>query len=264
MNYIRPKISVCMAAYNGAKYIKEQIGSILSQLCNGDELIIVDDCSTDETCEFIRSYENKKIHLYQNDRNIGHCKSFEKAISLSCNEYIFLADQDDIWVENRVTMMLEPMQKTGCKVVNGIAVNFSEDISTVDRLMIPKIYPTCGYILELLKSLSGYRVSCCLGCAMAFHSSLKEILLPFPSTVTQHDIYLANLGNLLDTYYFLPKIVLFHRIHDKNVSTRKRRALGVIAVERLKRLLSLLVLIFRIYIKKANENKHKLQMNDKF
>ena len=82
-------ISVCMASYNGENFIEKQIKSILLQLSSSDELIIVDDCSTDRTVERINAFKDSRIQLVQNISNSGEILSFSKAISLSKNKYIF-------------------------------------------------------------------------------------------------------------------------------------------------------------------------------
>src|SRR5690606_1874875 len=95
-------ISVCMASYNGSLYITEQISSILEQLIPGDELVIVDDCSTDDTIDIVKSFKSEYIKLAINTKNIGHVKTFEKALMLAKRDYICFTDQDDIWIDNRL------------------------------------------------------------------------------------------------------------------------------------------------------------------
>ena len=99
-------ISVCMATYNGEKYVLPQIRSILEQLDKHSELIIVDDFSKDKTIELIESIEDKRIKIYKNNSNQGHVKTFEIALNKAKGETIFLSDQDDIWPKNRVKDML--------------------------------------------------------------------------------------------------------------------------------------------------------------
>ena len=92
------KISVCMATYNGELYVAEQINSILSQLNYNDELIIVDDCSSDKTIDVITSFGDERINLIKNNKNIGVNKSFSKSILLSTGDYIFLSDQENMLI----------------------------------------------------------------------------------------------------------------------------------------------------------------------
>ena len=93
-------ISIAMTSYNGEKYIREQLDSILTQTYGNFELIICDDRSKDSTVEIIKDYciKDSRIKLYVNEKNLGFKKNFEKAISLCKGEYIALSDQDDIYV----------------------------------------------------------------------------------------------------------------------------------------------------------------------
>ncbi|MEK5777350.1 glycosyltransferase, partial [Acinetobacter nosocomialis] len=100
-------ISVCLATYNGEKYIVEQLTSILSQLSPTDEVIISDDHSTDETLLLIKSLNDPRIKIITNELGKGYTKNFENAINHSSGDYIFLSDQDDVWVENKVELMMK-------------------------------------------------------------------------------------------------------------------------------------------------------------
>ena len=91
------KISVCIATYNGERYIREQLDSILSQLSLDDEVIISDDGSKDSTIEIISSYLDSRIKVFKNNGKHGYVGNFENALNHSSGDFIFLSDQDDIW-----------------------------------------------------------------------------------------------------------------------------------------------------------------------
>ena len=101
-------VSIAMATYNGAKYLREQLDSICAQTINDYELIVCDDCSTDDTYAILKEYALKdaRIRVYKNEVNLGFKKNFEKAISLCKGEYIALSDQDDIWYNNHLEILL--------------------------------------------------------------------------------------------------------------------------------------------------------------
>jgi glycosyltransferase involved in cell wall biosynthesis len=105
-------ISIAMCTYNGERFIKEQLDSILNQTYKNFELIITDDDSSDKTITIIKEYikQDKRIKLYQNNSNLGFIKNFEKAISLCSGDYIVLADQDDIWKVNKLEIFLEQIK----------------------------------------------------------------------------------------------------------------------------------------------------------
>ena len=99
-------ISVCIASYNGARYIREQIESIVAQLDDNDEIIVCDDHSTDDTVAIVKSLPYQQIRLVENEKNLGYTGNFEHCIALARGEYIFLCDQDDIWKPNKVALCL--------------------------------------------------------------------------------------------------------------------------------------------------------------
>jgi glycosyltransferase involved in cell wall biosynthesis len=98
-------ISVCMASYNGSKYIKNQITSILNQLAKSDQLVIVDDCSFDNTVNIIESLKDSRIKLFKNTKNIGVVGTFNRALKHANGDIIFLSDQDDEWLDNKVSFI---------------------------------------------------------------------------------------------------------------------------------------------------------------
>ena len=104
-------ISVCIATYNGGKFLVEQLQSILCQLGKDDEVIISDDGSTDNTYFLVMSMRDNRIKFYQHQSDsflLPHEKAtlnFEHALKYAKGDYIFLSDQDDVWVENKVEIM---------------------------------------------------------------------------------------------------------------------------------------------------------------
>src|SRR5687768_2114930 len=118
-----PKISVCIATYNGEKYNTEQLESILRQLPSDAEVIISDDSSTDNTLQIIDSFNDSRIHVWPNQKFRSPIFNFENALKHSHGDYIFLSDQDDIWMPDRIKKMLPLLNEfdlvvSDCKVVN--------------------------------------------------------------------------------------------------------------------------------------------------
>lgn len=98
------KTSVALCTYNGEKYIKEQLDSILNQTKKVDEIIVCDDCSSDKTVEILNHYSSTNpglFKIYINEQNLRSVKNFEKAITLCTGDIIFLSDQDDFWVNEK-------------------------------------------------------------------------------------------------------------------------------------------------------------------
>lgn len=120
-------VSVAMCTYNGAKYIREQIDSILGQTVQDIELIVCDDCSSDETLSVLHEYANHdpRIRIYQNEQNLGYKQNFAKALSLCTGEYIALSDQDDIWMPDHIEVLLAILGNRSLAVGNSLLVDES-------------------------------------------------------------------------------------------------------------------------------------------
>ena len=204
------KISVCIATYNGEKYIVEQIESILTQLPDDGEIIISDDCSTDDTLNLINSFNDKRISIYKNEsRNL--IKNFENAIKHARGEIIFLADQDDIWALDKVKKMLEIFDK-GFDIV----VSDCEIINAEYKVVVPSYFKAIdsgsGFIRNLVKRNSY------MGCCMAFRTTVKEMALPFPEKIPMHDLWIGMLGEINYKPYFLDEKLVMYRQHENNAS----------------------------------------------
>jgi glycosyltransferase involved in cell wall biosynthesis len=113
-----PFHSVCLASYNGEKYIKNQLLSILQQLGENDEIVIVDDKSNDLTIDVIKGLKDNRIKLFINKKNKGPSAAYERAIYLSKGDIIFLSDQDDIWINGRIKMMMNVLEIENTSLVS--------------------------------------------------------------------------------------------------------------------------------------------------
>lgn len=213
------RVSVCMAAYNGSEYIAEQIHSILPQLAQNDELVIVDDCSSDSTVDVLRALTDARVRLTTNESNIGYVGTFERAIRLSRGEYIFLCDQDDVWLEGRVEQMVSALENNLV-----VASNFSyfggtpRKIESL-RLRARDSQRKWSNIFALWVGVRPY-----YGCAMAFREEAKDAILPFPSFMKEtHDQWIALVGNLAKNIVHLEADTLIRRLHDNNTTPKKFR-----------------------------------------
>ena len=124
-------ISVALASFNGEKYIKEQLESILVQLNENDEVIISDDGSLDNTLSIIKNFNDKRIKVIEGPK-MGVKQNFANAISHSNGKYIFLSDQDDIWEPSKVEKVLNTFDKTGCSCVIHDNVVFESGTNNIE------------------------------------------------------------------------------------------------------------------------------------
>jgi len=208
-------ISVCMATYNGERYIREQIDSILCQLNSEDELIISDDGSMDGTLEIVKEYidTDKRIKLLSGPGK-GVIANFENAIMQAKGEYIYLSDQDDVWVENKCHVVQKAFDETGALVIVHDAIVVDKDKNVV----IPSFYvwrnSAPGFIHNLWRN--SY-----IGCCMAFRRDLITSFLPIPKDIAMHDQWLGMCGELKRKTFFVPDKLLLYRRHGDNVSSLK-------------------------------------------
>ena len=100
------RVSVCIPTYNGAKYIKEQLDSILSQLGESDEVIISDDSSSDATLDIIKALNDSRIVILEGGKFRSPIFNVENAMKHSSGSFIFLSDQDDVWLPNKIDLTL--------------------------------------------------------------------------------------------------------------------------------------------------------------
>jgi len=199
------EISVCIATFNGEKYIRDQISSILGQLSQGDEIIITDDGSTDNTLDILEDFKDPRIKIHQNKNRLGPVYNFEYALSRASNQYIFLADQDDIWNERKI--------KTFKSYLSDYDVVVS-DCSVVDNdlnITNPSFYALRKSGKGLFKN---FFQNSYLGCCMAFHRQVLKKALPFPPQLPMHDIWLGLVTELFFKSIFIEdKLILFRRHH---------------------------------------------------
>lgn len=242
------KISVCMATYNGEKYVNEQITSILKQLTSLDELIVVDDFSKDSTIKILKGFKDPRVKIFKNCSNIGVNKSFEKAILLSKNDYIFMADQDDIWYENRVEKMLDALKNKSVNLVSGNSKFIDVNGNEVDYLAMPlKRDDSKKMFKNILKIFAG--TGSYFGCAMAFKRELIGVILPFPNYLESHDLWIAIASILRGKSFHLEDIVLFRRVHGSNASIIQRSIYKKIK-SRFIFIISIINLLFRYILNK--------------
>ena len=162
-------ISVCIATYNGEKFLRQQIESILSQLSHDDEIIVSDDCSSDRTVDLLREFKDERIKLFVNDSNVGVVKNFENAIKNSTQEFIFLSDQDDVWTPNKVEVVKKMLNEYDFVSHNANIINEEGGETGADYFSVRNT--KYGYLNNLWKM--GY-----LGCCMAFNRKcLSDIFI---------------------------------------------------------------------------------------
>lgn len=223
------RVSVCMAAYRGEAYIKEQIESILSELGPNDELVVVDDASGDGTAAVVEAFTaDARVRLVRNEQNLGYVRTFNKAIGLARGEYLFLSDQDDVWIPGRLQRMLDALQDAAVVATN-FAILGQEDTG---RRIVLRSTDSHRNIRNLFAILVGYRPY--FGCGMAIRADALDLFAPIPPYVFEsHDLWLAMAANAAGQVVHLDEPTLYRRLHDNNVTPSTRRPLAKILKARI-------------------------------
>ncbi|PZX92481.1 glycosyltransferase family 2 protein [Flavobacterium aquariorum] len=204
-------ISVCIATYNGEKYIKEQIDSILAQLSVCDELIISDDNSNDNTVGIIKKLNDTRIRFFLNNEK-GYTSNFENALKQVKGDVVFLSDQDDIWEGNKVEVCLEELKNYDLVVSDCKIINSENEIIADSYFKLRSIKKT---------SLGNLFKFSYLGCCLAFRSDILKKALPFPANrqLCTHDNWLFLVGSCFYKHKILNNKLILYRRHDGNAST---------------------------------------------
>lgn len=216
-------VSVAMATYNGERFIKEQIDSILCQTIKPSEIIICDDCSTDNTWEILQQYASKdsRFHVYTNNQNLGFIKNFEKAISLCSGAYVALSDQDDIWMDNHLEFLLDGMGNKIMSCGNALLVDENGKSLGLSYKEMELLDTLPDDDFQKLKSLLFFR-SPYQGASMLFKRELTKSALPFPEGLSYHDRWLAMVACVSGGINYIDNIVLNYRRTHENVTEYKK------------------------------------------
>ena len=214
-------ISVCMATYNGERFIRRQVDSILCQLKGDDEIIVSDDGSTDRTLEILESYNDSRIKIFHHERDERLLKekngrnfylassNFENAIIHANGDFIFLSDQDDEWKTGKVEKMSELLKnydcvQCGCEVIDEEGRGIT---SGMRRIREPS-----RFLLYNMFYLPF------MGCRMAIKRSALQYIIPFPKKCISHDLWMGCLCTKRKSFAYIPEPLHKYRRHSNNVS----------------------------------------------
>lgn len=204
-------VSVVMAAYNGEKYIREQLLSVLKQLSENDEVIISDDNPYTGTYEAVKEYiESDGRIRYIKGPGKGVIKNFENAISAAEGDYIFLCDQDDVWLDGKVSAVSKELDN-GAVVVMHDAIVTDENLNPVKQSFFEAMGSGTGIIKNIIKNTY-------IGCCMAFSKNLKPFILPFPDDLPMHDQWIGLAGEKAGRVALIKEPLIYYRRHSGAVT----------------------------------------------
>jgi len=201
------RVSVCMATWNGGKFIDEQIASILNQLGPEDELVISDDRSTDDTVDKIKSMNDPRISIFVNPGKPGPVGNFEHALQHAKGNAIFLADQDDVWHADKINTQLNALQQYDLVLCDATVVD--QDGHVLHPSFFKMNHSGKGFLRNWVNNSF-------MGCCMAFNRRILDYVLPFPDNIAMHDSWIGLNATLIGRCVFLDTPLVLYRRHGKN------------------------------------------------
>lgn len=227
-------LSIAMCTYNGERYLPEQLESIWEQTVPVDELVVVDDGSTDSTMEILQAevLAHPCMRVVQNSTSRGACRNFEYAISLCTGDYIACADQDDVWLPDKLERLLQALQNVERERGTAEPILVHSDLRVVDSALhtISDSFMASQHLLPIptecewqILAVSNYVT----GCAMMFNRALRDRALPFGEHAIMHDYYLALLASLAGTIRYVDSATILYRQHGHNtIGAQKNSPIG--------------------------------------
>ncbi len=230
----RMTVSVCMATYNGGRYLRDQLESIIIQLRPGDEIVVVDDASSDDSVSIVESLASPYITVHRNERNRGYVRSFERAMTLAEGDLLLLADQDDVWPAGRVDILRAAAGTRPVVASNLILLETGEPLRS----------PVTGRPWLLSGAQDGQRLrnemrillgdAPYFGCAMAVRRDALALVLPFPPYLTEsHDLWIATAANAARELAHVEAPTVRRRVHEDNASSARPRGVAAALRSRL-------------------------------
>lgn len=216
------KISVALCTYNGETFICQQIDSILNQSLKIDEIVVCDDGSTDQTQNILSEYQKKfpeVFKIYINEKNLRSVKNFEKAISLCTGDIIFLSDQDDVWIENKVEVYINYFnQNSDIDVICSNGFIIDENSNKIEKYTV---WDVPQFLNKNDKEIDFFRIfntigNFATGAAMAIRKSFADKVVPFPGIENfHHDEWIAVVSAEQNKFAFLNEKLFSYRIHSE-------------------------------------------------
>ena len=216
------RASVCMATYNGERFLREQLGTILEQLEPGDEIVVVDDASRDTTTTVLADL-TQRLRLFRHERNVGYVRTFEEAMTRATGDVLLLSDQDDVWLPGHRSELVAAASTAGVAASN---------LELLGPGGFPGPYGQQDWALRASDSTRHWRnVGSVLagnrpyfGCAMAVHRPLLNLVLPFPAWLYEsHDLWIAVCANVAGRMAHVETRTVARRLHDANSSSPRPR-----------------------------------------
>lgn len=213
MSSKNPLVSIVLATYNGERFLKSQLDSLIAQTYQPLEIIAIDDGSSDGTLQILNTYavNHANFLIFQNSHNLGHVKNFEKGISLANGQFIAPCDQDDVWLPTKIEVLINNIEDAAIAYCDSEFIDSSgkalgqkmSDIKTLTDFDNPLMYIEVGISA--------------LGHAMLIRKEVALAAMPFP-TLFSHDNWLGFVATFSGKVKFVNEVLVQYRRHESNLT----------------------------------------------
>jgi glycosyltransferase involved in cell wall biosynthesis len=205
------KTSIALAIYNGEKYLQEQLDSYLAQTVLPDELIVSDDCSSDNTQKILIDFAKKapfRVVLLCNIENVGFAQNFSRALSQTTGDLIFLSDQDDVWFPEKIATMITYAEE------NPEYALYMHDALHTDS----SLSPVGVRLQQQMRAIGAHTEHFVTGCCAMFRQEYLQKWLPVPEGVWGHDTWLVGCADAIKKKCVIKKSLMYYRRHECNTA----------------------------------------------
>lgn len=207
----QPLVSIIMPSYNSGEFIEDSIKSVLDQTYHNWELIIIDDCSTDNTISIVESLNNNKIKIIKNKNNLGAAKSRNKGIEIAQGQFIAFLDSDDLWHKEKLRIQTSYMKENNISFTYCAYEKINEHNKVIGNVSVPEKIDRN----TLLKT-------CYIGCLTAIYDTQKLNKVYMPEDTRREDYATwLNIIREVKFIYGINKTLASYRVHSKQSSNKK-------------------------------------------
>ena len=205
-----PLVSIALCTYNGERFLAQQLNTLISQTYKNLEIIVVDDCSVDNTFSILTDYASKhdNIHLYKNEYNKGFLKNFEEATLYCKGDFIAFCDQDDLWHPQKIELQVAAIGD------NMFIYHDSEFIDDNDQPLGKKMSDVFNFYRGGQSEVFLFN-NCVSGHAMLIRRGLLKYAFPLKENY-YHDWWLAYVATNIGTIDFIPQCLVQYRQHEES------------------------------------------------
>jgi glycosyltransferase involved in cell wall biosynthesis len=243
-------ISIALAVYNGEKYLKELLASLESQTLRPVELVVVDDCSSDNSLDIIQTHSlpfEKKI--YVNQQNKGPIYTFKKATELCKGDFIAFCDQDDVWLPQKLELSFNKIKEID-NDIPGVAFSDLVVIDEKGNIIQHSFWKRMAIIPDTFSFKDILFANIVTGCASLINKRMAAELLKMPLNVIMYDHWMALIAYSFGSYAYIKEPTVLFRLHTQNVTKKEKH--------------SLVKVFFYDYKNKANYLKENIEQANSF